>query len=459
MKRILPILLAAAAAWPAAAQNPEEESQRAAQQDVEKRRAAGETADEAAARQPVEGAGEVTYEQVLAHPDDVDLNFRWAKRQVEKGDVKGASATLERILMVNPALTRVRLTYAVVLYRLDSLAEARRELEAVKARAGGALRAEAERYLAAIERRTRTTHAHAALGVGYQYDDNRNAGPASGQRLFAGTALNLVSGKAADDTSMLFLAQAGLKRDLRGAPGSSLFADLSYYRAEQTRLNTLDLQAYSFSAGGEFKVRRSLLTPELLADHVRLDQQTYLRTRGARLRWDRRLTKQLALYASLQGMFHQYTRTTDVPTAEDRNGNETTLKGGAAFTVAPTQRLTAEVGYAQTDARKMYDAYERNSFSLTHTWLLGRGRFLLSGIALELDRYGAPDLAIAKQERSDNRTRFSWTFGQPLGFLGKPFEDLLWTASYEYLNADSNILNYAYSNNKAGTMLTYRWEH
>ncbi len=69
----------------------------------------------------------------------------------------------------------------------------------------------------------------------------------------------------------------------------------------------------------------------------------------------------------------------------------------------------------------------------------------------------APDLAVANQERADDKARLSWTFGQPLSPLGKLFEPLLLTATYEYLQVNSNILNYSYTNNKVSGMLTYRW--
>lgn len=458
MKNLSIFLLIAFAVLPARSQDLNEDARKSARE-TEASASAEKNAAAAKARKPLEGAGAVTYEEVLAKPDDVDLNYRWAKRQVEIGDIKGASATLERILMVKPGLTRVRLTYAIILFRLDNMAEARRELEAVKAKSSGAVRTEAEAFIKRVEGRTRLTHAHATLGVGYEYSDNRNAGPASNQRLFRGVPLNLTTGRATDDTSVLFLAGAGLRREFQGQLGKALFADFSYYRAEQTTLNTLDLQAYSFSAGAELKLGRYTVTPTALFDHVRLSEETYLRTRGMRLRFDRPVNKRIALYAVGQVLANDHIRTTDIPTATERTGNESTLRGGAQFVLTPTQRLGAEVGYQQKDARKMYNAYERNSFSLTHTWLVGKGRFLLSGLGVDLDRFLAPDLSISSGERADDKTRVFWTFGQPLGVLGKFFEPLLFTATYEYLHANSNILNYGYTNNKVNGMLIYRWEH
>lgn len=457
MKTLVAALLAAAVALPSSAQTEAEEAERTAREAAPTARTE-EAAAEAKGRRPVEGAGAVTYEDVLKSPDDVELNYRWAKRQVETGDLKGASATLERILMVRPNLTRIRLTYAVVLFRLDSLPEARRELEAVKRQASGPLRAEAEDYLRKVAAKERLTHVRGTLGVGYAWDTNRNAGPASDQRLFRGTALNLTSGRATDDTSVLMLAQAGIRRDLRAFPGSSLGADLTYYRAEQTGLDTLDLQAFSFSAGPSLRFGRTTVSPAAVFDHVRLSEETYLRTRGARVRVERRLDRRLTLTGSFATQFNDHIRTTVVPTAQERTGGEATVRGGAQVTLSPTHRLGLEAGYQQRDARQMYNAYDRVIVSLTHSWLLGKGRFLLSGLNVDRDRYRAPDLAIANQHRADDRVRASLTFGQPLSPLGRLFEPFLLTASYEYLHVNSNILNYAYSNNKVSGLLTYRWE-
>lgn len=456
MMRFLATALAVLIASPALAQTVEEEAARTAQEAPAAARAA-ESADEAKARRPLEGAGDVTYEDILKKPDDVELNYRWAKRQVETGDLKGASATLERILMVKPGLTKVRLTYAIVLFRLDSIPEARRELEAVK-RQSAPLRAEAEEYLRRVAARERLTHVRGVLGVGYGWDTNRNAGPASDQRLFRGAALNLTTGRATDDTSVLLLAQAGIRRDLRRFPGSALTGDFTYYRAEQTTLDTLDLQAYSFAGGVSLRLGRTVVSPALVFDHVRLSEETYLRTRGVRVKAERQVNKRVSLNAAFFSIFNDHIRTSDIPTATERTGGEAGIKAGLQVTASPTQRVNIEAGYQQRDARKMYNAYDRNTLTLTHSWLLGKGRFLLSGLSLDRDRYRAPDLVIANQERADDKARLSFTIGQPLAPLGKLFAPLLLTATYEYLQVNSNILNYAYTNNKLSGMLTYRWE-
>jgi len=98
----------------------EEERQRKA-----RTRAAGKATD----RRPVEGAGDITFQDVLDDPDNLGLNFRYAKAQIDSGNLTGAVATLERMLLIDPDLAEIRVYYGLVLFRLDSLGEAERQLQ------------------------------------------------------------------------------------------------------------------------------------------------------------------------------------------------------------------------------------------------------------------------------------------------------------------------------------------
>ncbi|MFH1725954.1 MAG: porin family protein [Elusimicrobiota bacterium] len=418
-----------------------------------------ETAGEARKRETVEGSGEITYAQILEDPDNIDLNYRYAKLQVERGDLRGAVATLERILMVDPALPKVRLFYAVVLYRLDNLPEAERELTALrKLPMPASLLQEIDEYLKRIRRRTRRTNFDGSLGFGLQYDVNRNAAPATGRRLFGGVPVPLTTGLRQDDTSVLLMAAARVEHDLGTQAGHKLFGELSYYRAEQTAVDTLDLQAYAFQLGAAFKRRWGDVTPSAVFDHIRLSEETYLRTRGAQLRYDKKYDNRTALFARLRVAFHDYIKTTDVPTATERTGHRTDFSYGGSHILNPTMRLGLDLGFSHQDARKGYNRYDRHEVRGTHAWLLGKGRFLLTSMTLHVDRYSEPDTAIFNQRRADDTVRLGSTFGAPLGLIAPPLKDLLWTFTYEYFHSNSNIENYGYTNNKVSTMFTYRWE-
>ncbi len=443
----------------ALAQNLDEEIQKPSSATGTQKEAV-ETAEIADVKRAEEGSAGVTYAQVLKDPDNIELNYRFAKKQVADGDLKGASATLERILMIDAALPKVHLFYAIVLYRLDNLHEALRELEGIRELPmTPGLKEEVEGYIARIKKSLRRTNWSGSAGVGFQFDDNRSASPASGKKLFLSTPLTLTTGLRQSDFSALFLLGVGMEHDLGVQAGHKLFANVTYYRAEQTLTDSLDLQVYNWNIGtklnggrlGQWKI-------SLPFDHLRLSEETFLRTYGFQTDWDKRLNNKLGLYAQFRGSKHDYIKTSNVATALERTGDHYHFDYGINYSAAPAHRLTAGLGYTRQMARKQYNKYDRHKIVTKHAWLLGKGRFLLSGITVQLDEYDVPDTAISNQTRHDETFRVGSTFGYPMGNLWKPLKPILWTFTYEYFHAESNILNYAYTNNKVSTMFTYRWD-
>lgn len=457
---LLALLLSSTAAFSARAQNINDEAQKPSAESSERERVE-ETARQAELRRAEEGSARVSYADVLQRPDDLELNYHFAKTQVADGDLKGAAATLERILMINPALPKVHLFYAIVLYRLDNLREALRELETIrKLDMPAELKEEVETYVERIQKSLRRTNWTGTAGVGFQFDDNRNASPSSGKKLFASVPLTLTSGQRRSDFSALFLLGIGVEHDLGLQAGHKVFANLNYYRAEQTLVDSLDLQVYNGNVGAKLNGGRSgLWKLSLPFDHLRLSQQTFLRTYGLKAEWEKRLNNKWGLYAQWLGSRHDYVKTKEVPTALERTGNLYSMEYGVNYSPAPAHRLSAGLGYARQLAFKDYYRYDRHLLSAKHAWLLGKGRFLLTSLAVQSDDYDAPDSAVSSERRHDDTIRAGSTFGYPLGNLWKPLKPVLWTFTYEYFHSLSNVLNYAYTNNKISTMFTYRWDH
>jgi len=425
-----------------------------------------ETAQEATARLAAEAAkraapGEdVTYEQILADPDNLQLNYRFARAQVRRGDVKGAAATLERILLVDPSQHEMRLFYAIVLYRLDNAVEAEREFKTLQGLPlAPALQVEVSNYLKALEKRAKRTHISGSLSLGFEYDTNRNAAPASGRRLFGDTPINLTgSSQRRDDTSLVSMGNVSLRRDLPFQSVPEVFGSFTYYQAEQTLTKTLNLKAYSAQAGGVYRAGRARLTPTLLFDHVQLAQSTFLRNRGGDLRLDYRVGSQANLFLEMRDVYQDYVPTRDITTAAERTGVQLDWTAGSEHILGTTMKLGTLVGYTLKHAQKRYNAFDRWVAGVNHIWLLGRGTFLFSSFNVNYDLYDQTDTAISSTLRKDTTMRADATLGVPLSLAHKTLDDFLWTLTYEYYHALSTVENYAYSNNKVATMLTYRWE-
>ena len=418
------------------------------------------------------GAGEegapVTYADVLRDPDNIELNFRFARTQVRAGNVRGSAATLERILLINPDLAQVRLFYAVVLFRLDNVDEAEREFRAVAALdIADDVRAEVDAYLARIKRRRQTTRYTASLSIGAHYDSNRPATPRSGTRLFFDIPIDV--GREESDVGYLGIARLRVDHDLGYQERHELFGVLTYYHDEQVQQDTQDLQSFIVEAGG---VYRSPfwgidVVPTIFRTHLRLSRETFFQDIGVNLRFEREFTPKIKAFASTRFSDQTFSPINETTTAQEQDGRQIEGRVGAAWAYSPTMRISGDLLHFDKRAKGSggieFFSYDRDRVRLEHAWLLGEGQFLLNLLSYQLDRYDEPDATISARTRRDDIFRYRVTYGAPLGFffgagtLWREIEDITFTASGEWFRANSNIANFDYDNLKVQGLLTKTW--
>jgi hypothetical protein len=409
---------------------------------------------------------DVTYEDILKDPDNIELNARYAQDQIAKGELLSAAATLERILLVNPNLADVRLLYAVVLYRLDSLNEAGKELEALKAvTLPPAIREQVAAYEKKIKQRKRRTHIGLRQSNGWGYDTNRNAAPSSKFQLVNNTAQDLFgSNNRRADTNFLNISSVDVTHDLGFQAGHSVFGNFTYYLQEQTNVNSLDLGSFQYELGGTYKNKFCDITPSFVASDIFLSSENFLRTQGGNFLFERDLTKKLHGFYNFRIERQDYMNISENTNSVENKGPEFSNVWGASYAIIPTMKWTTSVGYADKKAKQDYNAYQRLSLNNTHTWVLPKGQFVINSLNVNFDSYETPEFSVASIIRYDRSLRYRVTYGTPLNtiFFGKvlpkPLKDIVFTGSYEFYRALSNITNYSYTNNKFQLLLTKRLE-
>lgn len=436
-----------------------ESSRRATQQRIK----AGEAAKRAQRQRLLEGK-DVSYEDVLKDPDNIELNVRFAQTQIRKGNLLGASATLERILLVNPNLVEVRVLYAIVLFRLDNMQLAESELKKAAAlNIPDDLKSEIARYLKEIARRKRRTRFSALVNLGYQFDTNRKSSPSSKQ-------LDTILGRAfltpglgrEPDTAFQGLARLAVEHDLGFQARHQILAAVSFYQADQADLDQFDLQALDVSAGLSYDMAPTTLKPNVYWKFLRLSHQPFLNGYGANIRLDHRYSKALTLFASGQAEHQKYFSIFESPSVDLRTGFEFQATLGATYVLLPTMRLTADLTRIRKKARANFNEYRGYLAALNHTWLLGRGTFLLTHLSYGIDLYDTPDLLVSARRRRDTRYRSRLTFGLPLPLLlfdaklPAALSDVTVTLSGEFFRSASNITNFTYNNSRISMSITKR---
>jgi hypothetical protein len=409
----------------------------------------------------------IRYQEVLADPDNIDLNVRFAKTQMAQGDALGASATLERILLINPELPPVRLFYVLVLLRQDRLEEAQREL--TRLRQGPLpeeIRAEVEQYWRQVQQQRQRTKFTASLTNGYQFDTNRNASASSKEQFFSSSRIALSgTSRRRRDTSWLQLYSLDVAHDLGTQGGDMLVGGLDYYQAEQTLVDDLDLQSFAGEAGMALHTPWVTFTPLAVASHVQLSRETYFRSQGVKVKFDRALTSRLQLANETSWVREDVSGITESSAAAERRGDQTHTDFELSAWVHPKLQLIGHIGYNRKHAKASYYSYRGLELGGSQLWLLPRAMYLLTSVDYANDFYDEPDTALIARNRHDKELVASATYGVPLAtLLPERWQPSGWcdqlslAFTVEQTRTDSNLINYTYANTKVNSMLTKRVE-
>lgn len=403
----------------------------------------------------------IEYRDVLKDPDNIALNFRYARQQVQDGNIKGASATLERILLIQPDLAPVRLFYAAVLIRLDNVSEAEQQLVQLEKSGDPKVISQIARYRDVIADRRKRTHLSLNLALGGQYDTNPSATPSGNALLFGDVTID--SDSTDDDYARIGQTRASFRHDLGSQAGHELFGGVSLAIADQVTEQSLDLFATSVNLGVKYQLPDLTISPELLVTDVNLADQQYYLSLGGRLSADYRLGKAWRLTGLVEGGFQDYDSISVSETANLNSGSQVNAEIGVKYLISPTMQAELHLRHTDKRAETSYNQYYGDTVSGRYLWLFGEGRFLSTDLAVGIKFYDGPDPLISGRTRRDETLHGRVTVGLPVnGLVPRAarhdlFNDLLVLLSGEIYRSLSNITNYTYSNARAQLLISKRW--
>ena len=406
---------------------------------------------------------DVTFEEVLRDPDNVELNYAYALTLIRQGDLLGALSTLERILLKNPNIPRVRLLYAIVLYRLNAVAEAERELDTVlKLDMDDGLRRELEYYRSEVTRQKKQTKFTAIVRFGWHYDSNRSAAPITRGLISSGAGVTRP--EEVDAHALESLARLEVEHDLRFQRRHRLVGSVTALHDLSLRSDAFTLTAVDVRGGVALDLAPQELRVQPYFRYARLDSDTVLQAHGGSIRFDWPTRRNLLFYVVASGEYQVFNATASSPSSRLRTGPEWRGGVGVRYVVTPEHRVTMTATGIRKEARENFYDYSGAAAGLEHGWLLGRGMFLLSNASWEGDWYDGADPNINATRREDNILRVRTIFGVPFATLTgwntapRPLRDLGISIGFEYTRAFSNIDNYRYHNYRVMGALTKRFD-
>lgn len=115
----------------------------------------------------------ITFEDVFADPSDKQLNIDYARQEANAGNLLGSAATLERLLIMDPAWDDARLFYAAVLYRLGDFQGAEREIRLLEQRPlSPDLNEQLDKFKQRVRGKLKKSSLTGNVAIGVSYDDN-----------------------------------------------------------------------------------------------------------------------------------------------------------------------------------------------------------------------------------------------------------------------------------------------
>jgi hypothetical protein len=413
----------------------------------------------------LDSALDAAFQAMLRDLGNPALSFRYAQLATEAGRISGAIAALERLLLLNPNLDNIRLELALFYHRLgnDALAKSYAERALASPELPAEVRPRAERLVADIERGLSRHTFTGELAAGVRYDSNVNGGPSSQTIRGGGLDIPLIAGAPDDDFGAFgsalgqYVYDLGTQRrdriDVNGYAYTLRYFDRGDFDLD---ILAVDAGVWLYPFGG--MLDRVGLRPFVSYTHVFLERQTYLRLGGGGLTAQAPFGDAVIGEVTAQGRIQDFQNSDRRPTTEDQNGTETAVTASLAWQAAAHSLVVLQGQYVFDDAVRDFAA--NHDRGVTLTWRFSYPPLLaltgepwstaLTGRYRDI-AYDAPDLLVdPTTTRHDQRREFVVSTTVPL------WRALAANLTYQRTDNDSNLQNFAYSNNAVWMNLSWR---
>ena len=393
---------------------------------------------------------EQLFERSRQEPANLDVLFELARVAVDVGDYEAAIGALERMLIFNPDLPRVRLELGALYFRLKSYALARtyleQVLESLEQEPDATVEGRVQEILLAIEQQTQRLRVWGGLSLALSHQSNPATLADQGTTVNLGVAdLPVTTDTSPDgDQRLQFSGNLNGRYDWQNAWNDALEVELRVFAQEYRDQTALNLGVVDVSVGPALGLARhdlpGMLRPFVVGSHVHYNDERLFWEGGGGLQW--RGVLAAGVLNTRASYEYRVRRHKDTPgaTVTDRDGD---WHRGTLQLQAGVRDWRLESGMAL----RSYSADTAHNSFKEWRLQLGAGRQLALGIPAQLRTtvgfthagYDSPDPTIQRDRtRNDNEVRV----GTSLHLLFSRH----WSGigSVEYTRRSSNVPIYEY---------------
>jgi len=389
----------------------------------------------------------ITYMQILQKPNDLDLNLKYAQQQGKMGNYKQTISTLERLSMIYPDNTEIKLYLLSVLVQADAPEKAKTIIEEMKLRKD--LNPEDLETLNEIEEEIKDKEPglwklYADYSLGAVHNDNVNSVSSRRLKLSSGS---LVGSNAARHDRTLS-GSVGFTATRPVGEQSSFMINLAHTLSEQYQETDDDYQSYGLTLAMD-----TVLGGQSLSPYFMLSKSDYQTDADS-----------FSLMYGVGGFFsvgernsfsygYSYSDSKANHNSEDTTANEGNAIGhgytlGHDFIVNELISTSLGLGYSDSDAK--VDAgndFETYDFSfrvnLAFPWA-----YISIGQGISFNDYKKEDSSVTSTKlRSDHTSTTDIMLTKAIGDIFPaldPNRSFFINLSYEKLISNANIINYDY---------------
>ena len=416
------------------------------------------------AQQPRSDAYAAALRSMTESPADPEKAFAFSRVASAEGDLAGATAALERILLLNPRLDNIRLELGLLYQRAGNYVLAREYLqealqapdvpEAVRARGASAL-SQAEAGLSRHNVRGFVT-------AGARYETNANAGPSSGQVNFLGVPFELQSrDRKQDDFSIVGHASVNYTYDFDNQAGDYFEVNGVFSGAKYFEETDQDVFAFELTAGPwlnpfwDTDVPLSV-RPYAAAAYINLEGDTYAGIVGGGLSLRYPISARLLARGTSEISYRDFDNTETRRINDEQTGWQYLAQADLTFILDPTTTLLVGARYVREDAREEWES--NNSVgalvALSKRFTIAPltdERFWAATLRGSIDYYGydGADPRIDPRTRRETRYEIGLVNSIPLT------DQLSLDLSASYTARESRIRNFDFDNAAFGVSFTY----
>jgi hypothetical protein len=427
-----------------------------------------------AAEPPADLRYQTALDAVLADVANPERSFDFVEAAMAVGDLRGAAAALERILLIDPRLANIQLELGVLYLRMGNGALAQYHiLEALRApNVPDSVRTRAERLLASSGAAGRRNTFRWTASAAFRNDTNANAGP-SGNQVYVSDPFNglpllatLTSGGETEDSALE--GSLGLQHSFAfgDARGSSWDTDLYAFAVKYSDLEALDQLSYGIESGPTWVFAGTADTPISLrlfgaAAAAQLDGEDYFDQTGGGLAlsavWTARTVTQLRVSTERREYDDTLDTSGDVTRfLSDRSGDYLNASLRQIWQIGRFQ-LSATALAQEVDADTTYQSSSSVGGQLGARVFFNAGAARRPWNLYATTAYRTTDFDAADPFVNRNIVREDKRLDATAGVEVAVSRYLVMSLDLVYSDNDSNLLNYIHDNFSAGVRAQIRF--